>query len=171
MEPSRKQEKQETVVVENYTKKMGYVQSQPHTHFRLKHQSDREKLLHAIQNASTTVPIVASYDYGRKHNTDIIIRKVGDSNSAKPIGKIHLLLFDRRDRYHSEKYYMKLHFFKFANDEVFNSVKQAVTDFFNRLDLTEEPYSANRTPKNRNNRNNRTQKHSPALKFDTITQS
>jgi len=169
MEPSKKQEKQETVVVTNYTKKMGYIQSQPHTHFRLKHQSDREKLLDAIQNASTTVPIVASYDYGRKHDTDIIIRKVGDSNSAKPIGKIHLLLFDRRDRYHSEKYYMKLHFFKFANDELFNSVKQAVTDFFNSLNLTDEPYSANRTSRKSKNHNS-TLKKSSIPKFDTTMQ-
>jgi len=166
MEPSKKQE---TVVVTNYTKKMGYVQSQPHTHFRLKHQSDREKLLHAIQNASTMGPIVASYDYGRKHDADIIIRKAGDSNTAKPIGKIHLLLFDRRDRYHSEKYYMKLHFFKFANDDLFNSVKQAVTDFFNLLDPNEEPYSANRTPRNKNR--NSTLKKSSIPKFDTKIQT
>jgi hypothetical protein len=168
MEPSKKQE---TVVVQDYPKKMGYVQAQPHTHFRLKHKSDRQNLLHAIEAASSMGPIVASYDYGRKHDTDIIIRKKDDSNTAKPIGKIHLLLFDRRDRYHSEKYYMKLHFFKFANDELFNSVKKAVTDFFNHLQPTNESYLGNSTRRNSKNHNNSTQKKNSNSKFDTITQS
>jgi hypothetical protein len=145
MEPSKKQE---TVVVQDYPKKMGYVQAQPYTHFRLKHKSDRKKLLDAIQQASTMGPIVASYDYGRKYDTDIIIRKQGDSNSAKPIGKIHLLLFDRRDRYRLEKYYIKLHFFQFANDALFDKVKEAVSNFFNTLEPTTESYWKNSTQKN-----------------------
>jgi hypothetical protein len=167
MEPSKKQE---TVVVQDYPQKMGYVQAQPHTHFRLKHKSDRQKLLHAIEAASSIGPIVASYDYGRKYDTDIIIRKKGDPNSAKPIGKIHLLLFDRRDRYNIEKYYIKLHFFQFANDELFNNIKNAVTAFFQALPPTSESYLGNSTRRNSKNKNN-TRKNISTPKFDTNSQS
>jgi hypothetical protein len=169
MEPSKKQE---TVVVQDYPQKMGHVQAQPHTHFRLKQKSDRQQLLHTIEGASTMGPIVASYDYGRKYDTDIIIRKKGESNSTKPIGKIHLLLFDRRDRYNHEKYYIKLHFFQFANDTLFDSVKQAVTTFFNSLPQSTESYLGNRTPKNsRNNKNSTRKNPASATKFDMISKS
>ena len=141
MEPSKKQE---TVVVQDYPQKMGYVQAQPHTHFRLKHTSDRQKLLHTIESASSIGPIVASYDYGRKYDTDIIIRKKGDSNSTKPIGKIHLLLFDR--------------------------VKQAVTEFFQDLPPTSESYLGNSTRRNSKPKNS-TRKHNPIPKFDTVSES
>jgi len=168
MEPSKKQEKQETVVVQNYADKMGHVQAQPHTHFRLKHKSDRQELLRIIEGASTVGPIVASYDYGRKYDTDIIIRKKGESSATKPIGKIHLLLFDRRDRYNHEKYYMKLHFFQFANDELFNTVKQTVTTFFNVLPKSTESYLGNSTRKNSKTKNS-TRKNNAISKFDTTS--
>ena len=154
MEPSKKQE---TVVVQDYPQKMGYVQAQPHTHFRLKHKSDRQKLLRAIEGSSSD-PIVASYDYGRKYDTDIILRRKSDTNSSKPIGKIHLLLFDRRDRYNTEKYYIKLHFFQFANDELFDKVKQVVSAFFQSLSPTTESYLGNRTPRNSKSVKNNTRK-------------
>jgi hypothetical protein len=148
MESSKKQE---TVVIQDYPRKMAYVQAQPHTHFRLKNKSDRQKLLNVIDSISDVVgPITASYDYGRKYDTDVIIRKKSDSNSVKPIGKIHFLLFDRRDRYNHEKYYMKLHFFQFANDALFERVKQAVTAFFQGLAPTAESYMGNSTRKNTN---------------------
>jgi hypothetical protein len=166
MEPSKKQE---TVVVQDYPQKMGHVQAQPHTHFRLKQKSDRQKLLHTIEGASTVGPIIASYDYGRKYDTDIIIRKKGESNSTKPIGKIHLLLFDRRDRYNHEKYYMKLHFFQFANDELFHKVKQAVTTFFNSLPQSTESYLGNSTRKNSRVKNS-TRKNNSISKFDTTSE-
>jgi len=143
--------KQETVVVQDYPKKMAHVQAQPHTHFRLKQKSDRKKLLQIIDNISDVVgPIVASYDYGRKYNTDIIIRRRNDIQ-AEPIGKIHLLLFDKPNRYDHDKYYIKLHFFQFENDDLFDNVKERVTDFFKSLPDTYEPYLGNSTRSNRMN--------------------
>ena len=168
MEPSKKQE---TVVVQDYPQKLGHVQAQPHTHFRLKNKSDRQKLLRTIETASTIGPIIASYDYGRKYDTDIVIRKKTDSSNTKPIGKIHLLLFDRRDRYNSEKYYMKLHFYQFANDALFDSVKQAVTDFFRDLPPTTESYLGNRTLKNSKTKNSTRKNTASATKFDMISES
>jgi hypothetical protein len=139
--------KQETVVVQDYPNKMGYVQAQPHTHFRLTHKSDRKKLLQIIDSISdASGPIVASYDYGRKYNTDIIIRRRG--SKAEPIGKIHLLLFDKPNRYDHDKYYIKLHFFQFVNDDLFDSVKEKVTSFFQSLPPTSESYLGNNTRKN-----------------------
>jgi hypothetical protein len=157
--------KQETVVIqdsikdskkdplENKGNKMAHVQAQPHTHFRLKQKSDREKLLDTINSISNVVgPIVASYDYGRKHNTDIIIRKRGDIKT-EPIGKIHLLLFDKPDRYAHDKYYIKLHFFQFENDALFDSVKERVTLFFNSLPDTHESYLGNSIRRNDTHKN------------------
>jgi hypothetical protein len=167
MEPSKKQEKQETVVVDNYSEKMGHVQAQPHTHFRFKDKVYRQQLLDVIKGASTVGPIVASYDYGRKHNTDIIIRNEGNSDRTKPIGKIHLLLFDRRDRYNIGKYYIKFHLFQFANDELFHSVKQAVTTFFNSLPKSTESYGSS-TRRNSKNINTTLKKNS---KFDMMNLS
>jgi len=139
--------KQETVVVQEYPKKMAHVQAQPHTHFRLKQKSDRKKLLQIIDSISdVSGPIVASYDYGRKYNTDIIIRRRG--SKAEPIGKIHLLLFDKPNRYDHDKYYIKLHFFQFVNDDLFDSVKEKVTSFFQSLPPTSESYLGNSTRKN-----------------------
>lgn len=151
--------KQETVVIQDHPKKgypnkMVHVQAQPHTHFRLKQKSDRKKLLDTINSISNVVgPIIASYDYGRKHNTDIIIRRRSDIK-AEPIGKIHLLLFDKPNRYDHDKYYIKLHFFQFENDDLFDSVKERVIDFFKSLPDTYEPYLGNSTRSNRSNRMN-----------------
>ena len=167
MESSKKQE---TVVIQDYPHKMAYVQAQPHTHFRLKNKSDRQKLLQAIDAVSDVVgPITASYDYGRKYDTDVIIRKKDSPLSSKPIGKIHFLLFDRRDRYNHEKYYMKLHFFQFANDTLFDRVRQVVTTFFQNLPPTSESYMGNSTRKNTNQKSfknrNQTLKNS-SMKID-----
>jgi len=167
--------KQETVVIqdsikdskkdlnkdplENKGNKMAHVQAQPHTHFRLKQKSDRQKLLDIINGISDTVgPIVASYDYGRKHNTDIIIRRHGDTR-GEPIGKIHLLLFDKPNRYDHDKYYIKLHFFQFENDALFDKVKTHVTSFFNSLPNSSEPYLGNSTRRNENNKHLNTHLH------------
>jgi hypothetical protein len=154
--------KQETVVIqdslnkdplENKGNKMAHVQAQPYTHFRLKQKSDRQKLLDTINGISDAVgPIVASYDYGRKHNTDIIIRRRGDTK-GELIGKIHLLLFDKPNRYDHDKYYIKLHFFQFENDNLFDIVKERVTLFFNSLPDTKEPYLGNSTRRNENKQN------------------
>jgi hypothetical protein len=152
--------KQETVVIQDHPKKgqpnkMVHVQAQPHTHFRLKQKSDRTKLLDIINGISDAIgPIMASYDYGRKHNTDIIIRRRSDMK-GEPIGKIHLLLFDKPNRYDHNKYYIKLHFFQFENDDLFDKVKTHVTSFFTSLPNTYEPYLGNSTRSNRMNRMNR----------------
>jgi hypothetical protein len=167
--------KQETVVVQDYPNKMGYVQAQPHTHFRLKQKSDRKKLLQIIDSISdASGPIVASYDYGRKYNTDIIIRRRG--TKADPIGKIHLLLFDKPNRYDHDKYYIKLHFFQFVNDELFDNVKERVSEFFQSLPPTSESYLGNSTRRNESvnqNHSRKTIKNSltlnrmKAMKIDT----
>jgi hypothetical protein len=149
--------KQETVKVKEYEKKMGYVQAQPHTHFRLKHESDRKKLLQAIESVNDVVgPIMAKYDYGRTYNADIILRRKGDSEKAEPIGKIHLLLFDKPRRYDINRYYIQLHFYQFINDTLFDKVKEVVMKFFNELQPSSESYTSTR--KNNTRRTNKTNK-------------
>jgi len=154
--------------LENKGNKMAHVQAQPHTHFRLKQKSDRQKLLDIINGLSDAVgPIVASYDYGRKHNTDIIIRRHGDTR-GELIGKIHLLLFDKPNRYDHDKYYIKLHFFQFENDTLFDIVKERVTLFFKSLPDTKEPYLGNSTRRNENRQNKHPNTHLHTHKNKTI---
>jgi len=154
--------KQETVKVKEYKQKMSYVQAQPHTHFRLKHESDRKKLLELIESVNDVVgPIIAKYDYGRTYNADIILRRKGDSEKAEPIGKIHLLLFDKPRRYDINSYYIHLHFFQFINDTLFDNVKNTVMKFFDELKQLPEPYTSTRKNSSRRtniNKLNRTNK-------------
>ena len=151
--------KQETVKVKDYKQKMGYVQAQPHTHFRLKHESDRKKLLQVIESVKDVVgPIMAKYDYGRTYNADIILRKKGDSEKAEPIGKIHLLLFDKPRRYDINSYYIHLHFFQFINDTLFDNVKNTVMKFFDELKPSSESYTSTRKNSTRRNKLNKTNK-------------
>jgi hypothetical protein len=151
--------KQETVKVKDYKQKMGYVQAQPHTHFRLKHESDRKKLLQVIESVNDAVgPIMAKYDYGRTYNADIILRRKGDSEKAEPIGKIHLLLFDKPRRYDINSYYIHLHFFQFINDTLFDNVKNSVMKFFDELKSSPEPYTSTRKNSTRRNKLNKTNK-------------
>jgi len=146
--------KQETVNVKDYKQKMGYVQAQPHTHFRLKHESDRDKLIQLIESVNDVVgPIIAKYEYGRKYNADIILRRKGDSEKAEPIGKIHLLLFDKPKRYDINSYYIHLHFFQFINDTLFDKVKEIVMKFFDELKQSPEPYTSTRKNSSRLNKN------------------
>jgi hypothetical protein len=154
--------KQETVKVKEYKQKMGYVQAQPHTHFRLKHESDRDKLIKLIESVNDVVgPIIAKYEYGRKYNADIILRRKGDSEKTEPIGKIHLLLFDRPKRYDINSYYIHLHFFQFINDTLFDRVKEIVMKFFDELKPSSESYTSTRKNSSRRlnkNKLNRTNK-------------
>ena len=156
--------KQETVKVKDYKQKMGYVQAQPHTHFRLKHESDRKKLLQVIESVNDVVgPIMAKYDYGRTYNADIILRRKGDSEKAEPIGKIHLLLFDKPRRYDINSYYIHLHFFQFINDTLFDNVKNTVMKFFDELKPSSESYTSTRKNNTRRNKLNKTNKSNRSL--------
>lgn len=60
-----------------------------------------------------------------QNKPDIVLKQDGNI-----IGKINLLLCDRRDANLPEKYYCKLYFYHFKNPELYNAVKTAVVNFF-----------------------------------------
>lgn len=49
------------------------------------------------------------------------------------VGKINLQLCDRRDANRPEKYYCKLYFYHFKNNELYQAVKTQVVNFFMRF--------------------------------------
>ena len=65
-------------------------------------------------------------EYSFKLNTaDIILKQ-----QEEIVGKIHLLLCDKRDANLPSKYYCKLFFFYFKNNQLFQAVKTALVNFF-----------------------------------------
>lgn len=65
-------------------------------------------------------------EFGVPQNTpDIIIKQAENT-----VGKINLLLCDRRDANLPEKYYCKIYFYHFKNPILYQSIKTAVVNFF-----------------------------------------
>ena len=91
-------------------------------HFTL-NPSNKERLtriLESIPEYRLTV------EYGIPQNTPDITLKM----NGQIVGKIHLLLCDRRDANLPEKYYCKLYFYQFKNQELYNKVKSTLINFF-----------------------------------------
>ncbi len=65
-------------------------------------------------------------EYGIPQNTPDITLKM----NGEVVGKIHLLLCDRRDANLPEKYYCKLYFYQFKNKELYSKVKTTLVNFF-----------------------------------------
>jgi hypothetical protein len=97
-------------------------QKNKYWHFQFKNEN-KEKLTEVLQ----TVPgysLTASY--GDKQNTPDITLQLGN----EIVGKIHLLLCDRRDTNNKEKYYCKIYFYHFNDRKLYEAVKSAVINFF-----------------------------------------
>lgn len=69
-------------------------------------------------------------EYSFKINTADIKLIQNNIESNEIVGKIHLLLCDKRDANLPNKYYCKLFFFHFKNSQLFQSVKAALVNFF-----------------------------------------
>lgn len=87
---------------------------------------------------------------------DVIIKQ-----GATTVGKINLLLCDRRDANLPEKYYCKLYFYQFRNPELYEAVKGHVLGFFdgfkqnrtaNKNRVPEKDVGGRRNKKNRTNK-------------------
>ncbi len=78
------------------------------------------KILESIPEYRLTV------EYGIPQNTPDITLKM----NGEVVGKIHLLLCDRRDANLPEKYYCKLYFYQFKNKELYSKVKTTLVNFF-----------------------------------------
>ena len=98
-------------------------QESKYWHFKFsdpRHTNQMTNVLQNIQGYRITV------EYNFKLNTaDIILKQQGEI-----VGKIHLLLCDKRDANLPNKYYCKLFFFHFKNNQLFQAVKTALVNFF-----------------------------------------
>ena len=140
---ANKKPEPETVEISEQAKKkiLQFVQPQEskYHHFQFKNQTNTDKLTNTLQRIpghSITV------SYGIPQSTpDITL-----SENGQIVGKIHLLLCDRRDANKPEKYYVKFYFYHFTDSALQNTVKSALVSFF-------ESYmsQSNNTTKNLNN--------------------
>jgi hypothetical protein len=97
-------------------------QESKYWHFTLEDANKNQltKVLQSVPGYNLTV------EYGVPQNTpDITLKMNGET-----VGKIHLLLCDRRDANLPEKYYCKLYFYHFKKPELFQAVKTSLVNFF-----------------------------------------
>ena len=130
--------------------------------FSFKNEENKNQLTQTLQN-------IPGYDrltveYGLPQNTADITLKMNDD----VVGKIHLLLCDRRDANLPERYYCKIYFYHFKNQELFDAVKTAVVNFFENFKSGENKQGGKRNKphrkvkthkKKRINRRKKTSKH------------
>jgi hypothetical protein len=117
------------------------VEKQPskYWHFQFKNEGHKKDLNEVFKSLDLTA------EYGIKQDTpDITLM---DSNE-NIVGKIHLLLCDRRDTNNREKYYCKIYFYHFKNPKMFEDVKAAVLNFFENFKGSQNNPSKNNQSKN-----------------------
>jgi hypothetical protein len=98
-------------------------QESKYWHFTFINQADQDQLtrvLETIPNYNLTVT------YGLTQNSPDIILYQDD----EIVGKIHLLLCDKRDANLPAKYYCKIYLYHFQNQDLFNNVEVALVNFF-----------------------------------------
>lgn len=119
-------------------------QESKYWHFKFsdpRHTNQMTNVLQNIQGYRLTV------DYGLRINTaDITLKQ-----NEEIVGKIHLLLCDKRDANLPNKYYCKLFFFHFKNPQLFNAVKNALVNFFENF-KGQQKMIRERSPTNRHRR-------------------
>lgn len=114
----------ETIEISEKQKVLPHVKPQENKywHFTLDEANKNQltKMLQSIPGYNLTV------EYGIPQNTPDITLKMNN----EVVGKIHLLLCDRRDANLPDKYYCKIYFYHFKKPELFQTVKTSVVNFF-----------------------------------------
>ena len=94
--------------------------------FSLKNEANTNGLIKAIKGVQSDLTV----EFGIPQNTpDITIKEP----SGEIVGKLNLLLCDRRDANLPEKYYCKIYFYQFKNQNKYQAIKTAVVNFFESL--------------------------------------
>ena len=105
-----------------------YIMAQESTHFQFKTKEMERRFQQMIEQ----IPhLTVRFDYGREDKSDILL--VSSSDPTQIVGKIHLLLVDRRDRGDPSKRYVKIHLFHMKDPQQFELVRQRVTNFFEKM--------------------------------------
>lgn len=101
--------------------------------FRFKDESNKNELINKLKSIlgdNITVDI-DNKETESQNKPDILIKENGEI-----IGKINLLLSDRRNANRPEKYYIKLYFREFKTPESMNKVKEGLKEFFEKFQST-----------------------------------
>lgn len=94
--------------------------------FSFKNEANTNGLIKAIKGVQNNLTV----EFGLPQNTpDITIK----GPNGEIIGKINLLLCDRRDANLPEKYYCKIYFYHFKNSNQYQAIKTAIINFFENL--------------------------------------
>jgi len=136
LEQSEQLEEVKPVTIEIANKKavLRHVKPQEskYWHFKFsdpRHTNQMTNVLQNIQGYRLTV------EYGVPINTADITLK----HNGEVVGKIHLLLCDKRDANLPNKYYCKLYFYHFKNPQLFQAVKTALVNFFENFKTVQKP--------------------------------
>ena len=114
----------ETIEIVNKAAVLPYVKPQKSKfwHFEFTSPDNQNKLSNVLTSSNDSLTV----EYGETQKSpDIMLKRGSDI-----VGKIHLLLCDRRDANLPEKYYIKLYFYDFVDNELYDNVKKNLINFF-----------------------------------------
>jgi hypothetical protein len=120
--------KGETLTMTNPGRIFPYIMAQESTHFQFKTKEMERRFQQMIEQIPD---LTVRFDYGKEDKSDILL--VSSSDPTQIVGKLHLLLVDRRDRGDPSKRYVKVHLFHMKDPQQFEHVRQRVTDFFEKI--------------------------------------
>lgn len=138
--------KPETIEIKHKEKVLPYVipQENKYWHFKF-NDANQNQLTLFLQNIPGYQFTVS---YGEAQNSpDITL-----SDETDIMGKIHFLLSDRRDKGNKSRYYIKLYFYDFKNQQIFDTVKNNLINYFeNFKPMRKMSKSTNKKINNKNN--------------------
>ena len=120
--------KGETLTLANPGRIFPYIMAQESTHFQFKTKEMERRFQQMIEQIPD---LTVRFDYGREDKSDILL--VSSSDPTQIVGKLHLLLADRRDRGDPSKRYVKIHLFHMKDPQQFELVRQRIVDFFEKM--------------------------------------
>jgi len=119
--------KGETLTIANPGRIFPYIMAQESTHFQFKTKEMERRFQQMIEQIPD---LTVRFDYGREDKSDILL--VSSSDPTQIVGKLHLLLVDRRDRGDPLKRYVKIHLFHMKDPQQFELVRQRIVEFFEK---------------------------------------
>ena len=166
--------KGETLTLANPGRIFPYIMAQESTHFQFKTKEMERRFQQMIEQIPD---LTVRFDYGREDKSDILL--VSSSDPTQIVGKLHLLLADRRDRGDPSKRYVKIHLFHMKDPQQFELVRQRIVDFFEKMhpvrtSTTRMPMTGSQKTRVQHKRRrmiSMTRKRAPSIKRGSIKRS
>lgn len=120
----------ETIEIVNKVSVLPYVKPQKSKfwHFEFISPDNQKGLSNVLMSSNTDLTV----EYGETQKSPDITLKRG----SEIVGKIHLLLCDRRDANLPDKYYVKLYFYDFVDAGLYENIKKNLINFFENFKST-----------------------------------